>query len=95
MNPGLDIVELMIEQGIAERETHGGGLSPDKLDQATFSTAPDQRKLHAIEARIYCENPAAQFKPSPGVLQHVAFFQADWLRVENWVGIRRCLPELC
>ncbi|KAI0721773.1 urea carboxylase [Fomitopsis betulina] len=85
VNPGLDIVELMIEQGIAERETHGGGLSPDKLDQATFSTAPDQRKLHAIEARIYCENPAAQFKPSPGVLQRVAFFQADWLRVENWV----------
>lgn len=88
MNPGLDIVELMIRQGIAERETREGGLSSDKLDQAAFSISPDQRKLHAIEARVYCENPSAQFKPSPGVLQRVKFLEADWLRIESWVG--RC-----
>ncbi|KAH9927658.1 urea carboxylase [Fomitopsis serialis] len=69
-NFGLDIVELMIRQGIAERETRDGGLFPDKLDQDRF---------------LYCENPAAQFKPSPGVLQHVELVQAEWLRVESWV----------
>ena len=86
VNPGLDIVELMIRQGIAERETPERGLSPDKLNQAAFSISPDQRKIHAIEARVYCENPSAQFKPSPGVLQCVKFLEADWLRIESWVG---------
>ncbi|TFY59196.1 hypothetical protein EVJ58_g5928 [Rhodofomes roseus] len=84
-NPGLDIVELMIRQGIAERETRDGGLFPDKLEQEPFSVPPDQRKLHTIEARVYCENPVAQFKPSPGVLQHVEFMKAEWLRIESWI----------
>lgn len=80
INPGLDIVELMILQGIAQRAS----VRP-KLEQTLYDTPPDARMLHAIEARVYCENPSAQFKPSPGVLQHVQFPQADWLRVETWV----------
>ncbi|GBE85595.1 Putative urea [Sparassis crispa] len=85
VNPGLDIVELMIQQGIAEREAKEGGLSADQLDQEMYQIALHKRPLHAIEARVYCENAAAQFKPCPGTLQQVDVLKADWLRVETWV----------
>ncbi|CCM00309.1 uncharacterized protein FIBRA_02339 [Fibroporia radiculosa] len=85
VNPGLDIVELMIHQGIAQRDTNHGGLTPHELQQDPYEVTPNVKLLHSIEARIYCENPAAQFKPSPGVLQKVEFLRADWLRLENWV----------
>lgn len=84
VNPGLDIVELMIRQGIAQRESSHGGLAADQLEQRLYDI-PAQKRLHAIEARVYCENPAAQFKPCPGVLQQVQLMEADWLRVESWV----------
>ncbi|PCH34617.1 urea amidolyase [Wolfiporia cocos MD-104 SS10] len=84
-NPGLDIVELMIRQGVAERNTELGGLAANQLSQEPYNIPSHKRPLHAIEARVYCENPAAQFKPSPGVLQKVEFMQAEWLRVETWV----------
>ncbi|OBZ73034.1 putative urea carboxylase [Grifola frondosa] len=86
VNPGLDIVELMILQGIAERFTDHRGITSSQLDQRSFQIAPQEKKTHAIEVRVYCENAAAQFKPCPGVLQHVQFMEADWLRVETWVG---------
>lgn len=89
--PGLDIVELMILQGIAQRELPTKGLPLEELDQDKYAISPHARQIHAIEARIYCENPAAEFKPAPGVLQHVHFPEYDWLRVDTWVsrGTRR------
>ena len=62
----LDIVELMIQQGIYEHE----GVLPssflEHLDQSRYLDTP---LLHSIEARIYAENPAEDFRPSPGILQ--------------------------
>lgn len=76
---GVDIVELMILQGLAQR--HGqGGLPLERLDQSRFSTS-----LFAIEARVYCENASANFKPSPGTLQHVSFPDESWIRIDTWV----------
>lgn len=83
--PDLDVVKLMILQGIAERELPEKGLSPKELDQNRYISPPQERQTHAIEARIYCENPVAGFKPAPGVLQYVHFLKADWLRVDTWV----------
>ena len=63
-----------------------GGLGTAGLNQGTFDTHTGS--LHAIEARIYSENPSADFKPSPGVLQHVHFPSGDgyeWLRTDAWV----------
>ncbi|EIN14180.1 hypothetical protein PUNSTDRAFT_95826 [Punctularia strigosozonata HHB-11173 SS5] len=82
VHPGLDLVELMIKQGIAERA--GVHLAPDLMDQSHYGSNTAQ--LHAIEARVNCENPATNFKPSPGVLQLVEFPKGDWPRLENWVG---------
>ena len=83
VTPGLDIVELMILQGIAQYEGKDSSLlSHPFYDQALYEAPP---KYHSIEARLYCENPAVQFKPCPGVLQQVTFPNVDWLRVESWV----------
>ncbi|KAI0368220.1 urea carboxylase [Pilatotrama ljubarskyi] len=86
INPGLDIVELMILQGITKHDKlNGGVLSHPAFDQRRYAVPPKERKSHAIEVRVYCENPAAQFKPCPGVLQQVDIPEHEWLRVETWV----------
>ena len=102
--PRLDIVRLMIEQGIAEREGRGGldsayldafALDPTNLSGPDGSMA---REMHAIEARVCAENPAARFVPSAGVLLRVMFGPREamegneaWLRVDTWVCF---LPSL-
>ena len=76
-------------QGIAERDARDNrrGLDPSQLVQEAFYPLPKHpQRRHAIEARVYCENPAADFKPCPGVLQHVKFPEEEWIRVDNWVG---------
>ena len=80
---GLDIVELMILQGMAEHSS--GHLEPYNLRQEGFS-APTTG-VHAIEARVYCENPVQKFAPSPGVLQYVKFPDegTNELRIDTWV----------
>ncbi|KAI0631868.1 urea carboxylase [Trametes polyzona] len=86
INPGLDIVELMILQGVAKHDNlNGGVLSHPAFDQRLYTASPQERNRHALEVRVYCENPAAQFKPCPGILQQVEIPQYDWLRVETWV----------
>ncbi|KZO93557.1 urea carboxylase [Calocera viscosa TUFC12733] len=81
VNPGLDIVELMIRQGI--QEAAGGRLAATDLNQQRFTELP---KLHAIESRIYLENPTANFQPCPGLLQHVSWPASQpWLRIDTWV----------
>lgn len=95
IHPGLDIVKLMIQQGILERESgHGGfpSMAP-QMQQSTYDEcrrrgAEDNLK-YAMEARIYAENPAENFVPCPGLLQQVEWGSgnAQWLRVENWVRI--------
>ncbi|KAJ7169273.1 urea carboxylase [Mycena crocata] len=91
VHPGLDLVKLMIQQGLEE---WAGGLASDsaEMQQSTYDGLLEQgRRLgvgYAAEVRIYAENPASQFRPSPGVLQHVDFpsTKYDWLRVETWIS---------
>ncbi|KAI0339186.1 urea carboxylase [Trametopsis cervina] len=93
LHPSLDIVELMLTQTIAEHATLSPGLSPSHLDSIASRFLTPITDKWAIQARVYCENPSANFKPSPGVLQHVAFptmplkseNDGDWLRVDTWV----------
>ncbi|VDB91707.1 unnamed protein product [Peniophora sp. CBMAI 1063] len=81
----LDLVELMIQQGI--EEANGSSLSETALDQDQYADVPD---VHAIEVRIYAENPAESFRPSPGVLQLVDWEHGhripDWMRIDTWVS---------
>ncbi|KAI0323769.1 urea carboxylase [Cubamyces sp. BRFM 1775] len=87
INPGLDIVELMIVQGIMKHDRlRNTILAHPAFDQRLYAAAAQEKGKHAIEVRVYCENPAAQFKPCPGVLQRVEIPWREWLRVESWVG---------
>lgn len=93
IHPGLDIVELMIKQGIGERSPDKG-LPPTSLDMQQLTYDDLYRKgnplgrTHSIEGRIYAENPYEGFTPSPGLLQYVSLNQIkeDWLRIDSWVS---------
>ncbi len=66
---GLDLVEWQIRVAAGE---------PLPLGQAEIRC-----RGHAFEARIYAEDPAKDFLPSPGPLRHVAF--PDGVRVDTGV----------
>ncbi|KAI0765576.1 carbamoyl-phosphate synthase L chain, ATP binding domain-containing protein [Irpex lacteus] len=85
--PGLDIVELMLQEATADQSISSHSLLSDKLDWVQQHFARPVTDAWAIQTRVYCENPTANFKPTPGVLQHVQFPSPmpRWLRVDTWV----------
>ncbi|MBA1275393.1 urea carboxylase [Stutzerimonas azotifigens] len=72
---GVDLVRWMIELA-------AGDLPP--LAELVSSLEP---KGHAIQARLYAEDPGRDFQPSPGLLTAVDFPEADGnlLRIDTWV----------
>ncbi|TFK46271.1 urea carboxylase [Heliocybe sulcata] len=80
--PGLDLVEMMVRLGVAQAEGRVFGLG----GEGRWGGESAVEGTHAIEARVYCENPAAGFRPAPGVLQYVALPEREWLRVDGWVS---------
>ncbi|KAL1311136.1 hypothetical protein AAFC00_001338 [Neodothiora populina] len=75
----IDLVKLMLQQADAELSGQGG-LSVDSL-KSLQSIPP---KGAAVEARIYAENPARNFAPSPGLLQAVEWPDVP-ARIDTWV----------
>jgi urea carboxylase len=70
---GVDLVEWMLLQG-------AGDLSP-----LTELAARLQPSGHAVQARVYAENPLKDFQPSTGLLTQVAFAADDGLRIDHWI----------
>lgn len=72
---GVDLVRWMIELA-------AGDLAP--LAELACQLKPQG---HAIQARLYAEDPGRDFQPSPGLLTEVAFPAADGhaLRIDTWV----------
>ncbi len=72
---GVDLVRWMIELA-------AGDLPP--LTELVSGLEP---KGHAIQARLYAEDPGRDFQPSPGLLTAVGFPEADGqaLRIDTWV----------
>ena len=72
---GVDLVRWMIELAAGE-------LPP--LAEIAETLAP---KGHAMQARLYAEDPGRGFQPSPGLLTAVEFPPADGraLRIDTWV----------
>jgi urea carboxylase len=69
MVTGLDLVECMLRVGARER-----------LDWDALTRKPQGA---SIEVRIYAEDPAKSFQPSPGTLTEV-YFPAG-VRVDGWI----------
>jgi len=71
---GIDLVACMIQ--LSE------GLLPP-LAELAIRHKP---KGHAVQARIYAEDPAVAFQPSPGLLTQVDFpASTQQLRIDTWV----------
>lgn len=72
---GVDLVEWMVRLAAGEM---------DPFPQKKPKLIPQG---HAIQARIYAENPARDFQPSAGTLNVVKWPQADGrhLRIDHWV----------
>src|SRR5690606_2367674 len=72
---GVDLVRWMIELA-------AGNLPP--LAELAKGLKPSG---HAIQARLYAEDPGRDFQPSPGLLTAVQFPSADGkaLRIDTWV----------
>jgi len=72
---GVDLVRWMIELA-------AGDLPP--LSDLAKALKPSG---HAIQARLYAEDPGRDFQPSPGLLTAVQFPEADGkaLRIDTWV----------
>jgi urea carboxylase len=67
---GVDLVRWMIEVGAGE------------------STLPDVAPApsgHAIQVRIYAEDPYKNFQPSAGLLTQVEFSQDEAVRIDHWI----------
>ncbi|MTH80005.1 acetyl-CoA carboxylase biotin carboxylase subunit [Paracoccus aestuariivivens] len=70
---GTDLVRMQIELAAG---------APDRLDQTQVASTG-----HAIECRIYAEDPARMFLPSPGVIDRFDLPPAaDWLRIDAAYG---------
>ncbi|KAJ7243804.1 allophanate hydrolase subunit 2-domain-containing protein [Mycena rebaudengoi] len=79
IHPGLDLVKLMIQQGVAEASgLHGLARDSVEMQQATYDALLKQGSEtgvgYAMEARVYAENPAA------------ISGKHDWLRAESWIS---------
>nr|WP_318381395.1 urea carboxylase [uncultured Enterobacter sp.] len=72
---GVDLVRMMIELA-------AGTLAP--LSEIAAGLTPQG---HAVQARVYAEDPGRQFQPSPGLLTEVVFPAQDrkMLRIDTWV----------
>lgn len=66
---GIDLVEWMVRTAAAE---------PPDLEKLP------QPKGASIEVRLYAEDPAHDFQPSPGVLTEVVF--PDDARIDGWIA---------
>jgi urea carboxylase len=73
---GVDLVEWMIRQA-------AGQLPP--LHALKKNLKPQG---HAVQARIYAENPHKDFQPSAGLLSSVTFPPADGkaIRIDHWLS---------
>ena len=76
----VDLVELMLKQADAQLASKGG-LSADYLK----SLQPNSPSGHAVEARVYAENPVRDYAPSPGLLQQVSWEPLEGSRIDTWV----------
>ncbi|WOB06800.1 urea carboxylase [Piscinibacter gummiphilus] len=72
---GVDLVRWMVELA-------AGDLPP--LEELAKGLSP---RGHAIQARLYADDPGRNFQPSPGLLTQVQFPAADGraLRIDTWV----------
>ncbi len=69
----VDLVEWMLKQAAGELED---------INELAVRIKPQG---HAIQARVYAEDPNKDFQPCAGLLSEVVFPEKDCLRVDHWL----------
>lgn len=78
----VDLVLLMLRQADAQLSgTKGVAAEAIKEMELRYR----EPKGHAIEVRVYAENPVKDFAPCPGLLQKVEWHELIGTRVDTWV----------
>ena len=70
---GVDLVQWMVEQAagtLGDLTSLGKSLQPQG---------------HALQVRLYAEDPFKDFRPCPGVLTDVSFPAGEGIRVDHWL----------
>lgn len=89
----VDLVQLMLLQ--AEYEARGEKGIPREILETAGTCEVDENgiaipKGHAIECRVYAENPLKNFQPAPGILHYVEFPERcgteSTLRIDHWIS---------
>ena len=70
---GIDLVEWMVK------------LAADELEDLGFLEPGLKSQGHAIQARLYAEDPNKDFQPCAGLLSEVYFPQQENLRIDHWL----------
>ena len=79
---GVDLVEWMLRQAageLADLNALKQGLSP---------------RGHAVQVRVYAEDPAQDFRPSAGLLSRVSWPKSEGLRIDSWIESGIEVPAL-
>ena len=78
----VDLVRWMIE------------LSAGELPTLTVLAEQLKPSGHAMQARLCAEDPAQDFRPSPGTVSVVSFPKGDDVRVDTWLRAGTEIPPL-
>ena len=78
----VDLVEWMVK------------LAANELDDLDVLAKDLQSSGHAIQARVYAEDPNKDFQPSAGLLSEVVFPQKENLRIDHWLETGIEVPSL-
>ncbi len=70
---GIDLVEWMLRQA-----------SGEAMDLETKRVALNPRG-HAVQVRLYAEDPYLDFQPCPGLLTEVSFPEDPDIRIDHWI----------
>lgn len=80
----IDLVGLMYQQADAQLGGNGFGAF-DQEGALTLQAKFIEPQWHAIEVRVYAENPSSNFAPSTGLVQQADWHQIEGTRVDTWV----------
>ncbi|CCH47099.1 Urea amidolyase [Wickerhamomyces ciferrii] len=83
----VDLVYLMLLQ--SDYEVSKSGIPLSILQSQSSCTLKNNilnPNGHAIEVRLYAENPIKDFAPSPGILHQVEFPDKDNIRIDHWIS---------
>lgn len=77
---GVDIVELMVKLAAGEL---------GDIEMISRALVPNG---HAMQCRVYAEDPYKQFQPCPGFISEALFPREEGVRIDHWISAGLTIP---